>query len=165
MLATSSILPSRKLTRDNLRGKVFALAYESCFPDSAVIGLLGESSSKAEELLERWKQRYKFLWQLPEINKCIPRRERVKSAHANAVFRETTGWSSSNVGRWDIVTKHCSDHLHLQEKGRQISSFSFTHRYAAATVMGDFGKGSRTPPPFFPCRKSKESATHTHTHK
>lgn len=46
MLATSSILSLRKLTRENPRGKVFALAYESCLPNSAVIGLLGESSSK-----------------------------------------------------------------------------------------------------------------------
>lgn len=29
--------------------------------------------------------------------------------------------------------------------------------------MGDFGKCSRTPPPFFPCSKSKGSARHTHT--
>lgn len=72
MLATSSILSSRKLTRENPRGKVFALAYESCLPNSAVMGLLGESSSKAEKLLQRSKTGVNFNGSFQKLTSLFP---------------------------------------------------------------------------------------------
>lgn len=70
---------------------MFALGYELCLPNSAVMGLFREFQ---QSYCEDRKQRCKLQQQLQKVGKSIPRSERVKFAHAN----ESIG--SSSYRQW-----------------------------------------------------------------